>query len=110
MINELETDPKTALKNVPAAVVAFCASWCTDCKESEDYEKKLAEEFKDKLRFYRFDAVNHEDVADRYHIEHYPTYIFFRKGREVRGILVCPYSESELRNWLESKLGRSAYR
>ncbi len=110
MFHELESDPKTALKGVPAAVVAFCATWCTDCQETEAYEKKLSEEYEGKVKFYRFDAVNNEEIADRFKVEAYPTYVFFRKGREVRGILVCPYSEAELRNWLESKLGRSAYR
>jgi thioredoxin 1 len=107
MVTELTSDPKTTLKTVSAAVVVFYASWCGDSKKSEDYEKTMEEEFKGKVDFFRLDAVELEEISDVYQVERYPTYIFFRKGKPVRGLLIEPYSEGEVRNWIEMKLGKT---
>lgn len=107
MTTELSADPKIALKGKPAAVVVFYAPWCGDSKASEDFEKTMGEEFSGKVEFFRIDATELEDIADSYEVERYPTYIFFKKSKPVRGNLVEPYSEGEVRNWLEIKLGRS---
>ena len=106
MIAELSEDPKIGLKGADAAVVVFYASWCIDCRASEAFEAKISEEFKEKASFYRLDAANLEDIADKYNVEKYPTYVFFRKGKAQRGVLVEPVAEGEVRNWLEIKLGR----
>jgi thiol-disulfide isomerase/thioredoxin len=107
MITELTADPKTALKIVAAGVVVFYASWCGDSQASEEYEKAMAEEFDGKVAFFRLDAVELEKIADIYEVERYPTYIFFRKGKAVRGNLIEPCDKGEVRNWIEMKLGRS---
>lgn len=106
MITELSEDPKVGLKQEDAAVVVFYASWCIDCRVSEAFEEKISEEFKEKVSFFRLDAANLEDIADSYNVEKYPTYVFFRKGKAQRGVLVEPVAEGEVRNWLEMKLGR----
>jgi thiol-disulfide isomerase/thioredoxin len=107
MITELTVDPKAALKGKSAAVVVFYAPWCGDSKASEDYERKMDEEFSGKVEFFRFDAIEMEEIADTYNIERYPTYVFFRKGKPQRGVLVEPVAEGEVRNWIEMKLGRT---
>lgn len=107
MITEINQDPKTVLKTIPAAVVVFYAPWCGDCKVSEEFELNLAKEFSEKVKFYRLDAVNLEDIADFYKIERYPTYIFFVKGKATRGILVEPVMFGEAKNWLEIQLSRN---
>lgn len=104
MLSELTEDPKTALKGKPLAVVDFYAPWCGDSTRSEEYDKTLSGEFAGKLEFFRLDATELEAIADSYQVERYPTYIFFRKGKPQRGILVEPVSVEELRNWLEIKL------
>jgi thioredoxin 1 len=104
MTTDLETDPKTSLKGISAAIVVFYAPWCADCKASEGFEKRLSEEFASRISFYRFDAVNMEDVADSYGIERYPTWVFFSKARPLRHPLVEPMLEGEARNWLEMRL------
>jgi len=106
MITELSEDPKVGLKGIETAVVVFYASWCIDCRTSEAFEEKISEEFKEKVSFYRLDAANLEDISDKYNVEKYPTYVFFRKGKAQRGVLVEPVAEGEVRNWLEIKLGR----
>jgi thiol-disulfide isomerase/thioredoxin len=105
MITELTSDPKAALKGKPAAVVVFYASWCGDSKASEEYERKMDSEFAGRVEFFRLDAIEHEGIGDAYQVERYPTYIFFRKGKPARGVLVEPFAEGEVRNWLEMKLG-----
>ena len=108
MIIELAEDPKTALKGKNAAIVVFYAPWCGDSKASEDYEKTMDKEFGGMAEFFRIDATELDSIADAYHVERYPTYVFFRKGKPQRGALVEPMAEGEVRNWLELKLGRSA--
>lgn len=103
-IAELTEDPKTALKGKPAAVVVFYTTWCVDCKASEEYENALAGEFAGKVEFFRMDAVNLEDIADKYEVERYPTWIFFSKSRALRHTLVEPVAEGEARNWVEMRL------
>ncbi len=107
MVTELTTDPKTALKAVPAGVVVFYASWCGDSIKSEEYEKTMEKEFAGKVDFFRLDAIELEKIADSYEVERYPTYIFFRKGKSVRGNLVEPVSEGEVKNWVEIKVGKT---
>lgn len=106
MVTELESDPKS-LKTVQSAVVVFYATWCADCKASEEIESKLAEEFKDQVVFYRLDAVNLEEIADSYQIDRYPTYIFFKKGKPLRGPLVEPVEYGEAKNWLEIQIEKA---
>lgn len=106
MPTELTADPKTALKGVPAAVVVFYAQWCGDSRASEDYEAKMEGEFAGKVAFYRLDAVELEEIGDLYHVERYPTYVFFRKGKPLRGALVEPVAEGEVRNWMEMQIRR----
>jgi thiol-disulfide isomerase/thioredoxin len=104
MIEELTEDPKTSIRKVPAAVVCFYAPWCGDCKLSAPWEAAMEKEFV--VPFYRLDADELEPIADRYEVESYPTYVFFRKGKPLRGALVVPVAEGQLRNWLEIKLSR----
>ncbi len=107
MITELTMDPKVSLKAIPAAIVVFYAPWCSDSKLSEEFEKEMAEEFKGRVEFFRCDAIELEDMCDKYAIERYPTYVFFRKGKPQRGVLIEPVAVGEVRNWIEMKLGRT---
>ncbi len=103
----LSQDPKAALKGVPDAVVVFFTSWCGDCARSEEYERKLADEYAGKVGFYRIDAEENEDIADKYGVERYPTYVYFINGKAARGTLPEPVAEGEVRNWLEIKISRN---
>ncbi|MCI0503200.1 protein disulfide isomerase family protein [Candidatus Micrarchaeota archaeon] len=103
-ITELMEDPKTALKGICAAVVVFYAPWCRDCKVSEEFEGKLADDFAGKADFFRLDSVNLEEIADAYEVERYPTWMFFIKGKPMPHPLVEPMTEGEARNWLEMRL------
>ncbi|MFH1785063.1 MAG: thioredoxin family protein [Candidatus Micrarchaeota archaeon] len=107
MITELDTDPKSAIKDIDLAVVVFYAPWCGDCKTSEEFESKLIQEFSDIIQFYRLDAVNLEDIADSYGVERYPTYVFFKKGKALRGNLVEPVEYGEAKNWVEIQIEKS---
>ena len=106
---EIEVDPKLVLKDKNVAVVVFYAPSCDDCVASETYEKVLSEEFVDQVHFYRFDAINNEEIADLYGIDKYPTYIIFRRGKAMHGVLIEPCAEGEVRNWLEIHLRSSHY-
>ncbi len=107
MVTEINCEPRQALKGVPCAIVVFYAPWCSDSKISLGFEKVMEFEFREKVKFYRLDATECEDIADKYEVERYPTYVFFRKGKPDRSPLVEPYSEDEVRNWIEIRLSKS---
>ena len=102
MINQIKEDPEDKLKNVENAVLVFFASWCGDCLRSLNYEKKLARDFEGKISFYRMDAEEYEKIADKYGVENYPTFVFFKKDKSQKEILVEPSSEDEIRKWISS--------
>lgn len=107
MLTNLTEDPEKILaKNNKPAIVVFYTSWCGDCLRSLEYEKKLSEEFKDKVTFCRMDAEEYETIADMYGVEHYPTYVFLKNGRSQEANLVEPCSEQEVRIWIKEKLKR----
>lgn len=103
-IAELESDPSDALGRAAAAVVVFYTIWCGDCARSLGYERKLSGELEGKVEFFRMDAEKHEQIADKYLVERYPTYLFFREGKQSGSILVEPSSEREARDWVTEKL------
>jgi thioredoxin-like negative regulator of GroEL len=106
MVKEIDCEPREALRKVPAAIVVFYAPWCGDSKASLEFEKVMEGEFDGQVQFYRLDATECEQIADKYNVERYPTYVFFRKGKPDRSTLVEPYSEDEVRNWIEIRLSR----
>ncbi|MEW6722470.1 MAG: protein disulfide isomerase family protein [Candidatus Micrarchaeota archaeon] len=101
-IRELRSDPASA-GNGDCAVV-FYAPWCGDCVRSLEFEKKLSREFSGRVAFFRMDAEEFESIADKYGVERYPTYVFFRNGAPLPGNLAEPLSLEEARGWLEEKL------
>ncbi|MFN7990564.1 MAG: thioredoxin family protein [Candidatus Micrarchaeia archaeon] len=103
-ITELGEDPKTAIGREAKAVVVFYASWCGDCTRSLLYEKMLSAEFEGNARFYRMDAERYERIADKYLVERFPTYVFFKKGKPVQGILAEPRNEEQVRAWILEKI------
>ncbi len=104
-IAELDKDPPGTAAGNGAAVVVFYAVWCGDCRRSLSYEKKLSAELEGKVAFYRMDAEKFEPVADKYRVDRYPTYVFFRDGEPDKEILVEPGSEDEVRGWLAARMG-----
>ncbi len=104
-IAELDKDPPGTAAGKGAAVVVFYAVWCGDCRRSLTYENKLSAELEGKVGFYRMDAERFEPVADKYWVDRYPTYVFFRDGRPDKNILVEPGGESDVREWLAARMG-----
>jgi thiol-disulfide isomerase/thioredoxin len=107
MVEELISDPKSTLKQIPMALVVFYAPYCVDCKTSEEFESKLTEEFAESVKFYRLDAINLEEIADKYGVERYPTYILFAHGKQIKSILVEPVEYGEAKNWLEIQIEKA---
>ena len=103
-IAELDKDPPRTAAGKGAAVVVFYAAWCGDCSRSLEYEESISEELAGKVAFYRMDAERFERIADKYWVDRYPTYVFFRNGIPDKRILVEPASEAEAREWLSLRL------
>lgn len=107
MITEISTDPAVLLSDKGNCVVVFYASWCKDCKRSEQYEKNLSKEFEGSVKFFRMDAVEYEPIADKYGVENYPTFVFFQNNLAIEGNIDEPESEDEIRQWLLTKISKN---
>ncbi|ETO26000.1 hypothetical protein RFI_11137 [Reticulomyxa filosa] len=53
--------------------IEFYAPWCGHCKNFGPIYEKASEEMKDKINFGQVDATVEKDLAETFHVDHYPT-------------------------------------
>lgn len=71
------------IKSTPLVLVEFYAEWCPHCRRMEKVQKELTEELGDETNFFTIDVDRHPDVADEAGVKGWPTFIIYRRGREV---------------------------
>jgi thioredoxin 1 len=64
-------------------LVDFYADWCGPCKAMEPTIKEVAGQIKDKARIIKVNIDRNSEAANHYGVRAVPTFIVFRKGREV---------------------------
>ena len=67
-------------------LVDFYADWCPPCIKLEPVLENLAEEYQGKVRIYRNNVDESEDLANEYYIQILPTLYLFKDGEVVGGI------------------------
>ena len=55
LIDFLDSDVETKVKNEDVSILQFSAAWCGPCKVLKPIMEKLSDEFKDKANFYYAD-------------------------------------------------------
>jgi len=65
------------------SLVKFSSSWSGSAELLRQIIEDIATNYKDKLNFFHIDTDTEADLSDIYHIESYPTLLFFRKGTLV---------------------------
>ncbi|KNA12694.1 hypothetical protein SOVF_123640 [Spinacia oleracea] len=63
-------------------VVDFSASWCGPCQYMEPIVKDFSTKYRD-IEFVKIDVDELADVASEFGVDAMPTFVFFRKGKEV---------------------------
>jgi thioredoxin 1 len=64
-------------------MVDFYTTWCGPCKRMDPFVKQIAADMADQVTVLQIDAEAQMDIADRYHLQGYPTLIFFKGGQVV---------------------------
>mmetsp|Transcript_51132 Transcript_51132/g.121501 ORF Transcript_51132/g.121501 Transcript_51132/m.121501 type:complete len:415 (+) Transcript_51132:68-1312(+) len=117
-----------AVKANPLLFVQFYAPWCQHCRALAPEFEAAAQQLQGKVPFARIDATTEVQVAERYHIDGYPTIALFRGGQpeeysgartaqsmsewllEAAGpALKVVQSEAELSEILQSRGSRPAF-
>ncbi|WP_300724873.1 thioredoxin domain-containing protein [uncultured Bacteroides sp.] len=63
------------------AVVDFFATWCNPCKALSPIFEELAEQFGDRIDFYKIDVDKEEEVYDAFKIRMIPTLLWLPIGK-----------------------------
>ncbi len=84
LINFIDEDFNTKVKNEDVSILQYSASWCAPCRALKPIMEKLSDEFKNKANFYYADidekAINSASAAS---VRGVPTVVVYKKGVEV---------------------------
>jgi thioredoxin 1 len=64
-------------------VVDFYADWCGPCQTMTPLVKEVAEKLKGKARVIKINIDKNESAAQQYNIRSVPTFLIFKKGKEL---------------------------
>ena len=82
-------------KAIPV-VVDFWAPWCGPCRMISPVIEELDGEYQGKIRFFKLNIDENQDIASRFNIMSIPTLIVFRNG-EVGEMIVGVKSKASMK-------------
>lgn len=94
---------KEVLQSELPVFVDFYADWCGPCRMIEPTIRKLAQEYKGKVKFVKLNTDENQDLAFQYNVMGIPTAIIFKNGKAVQR-LVGAAPEQTYRKMLDSTL------
>lgn len=75
-----KTFQKDVLQSGQPVLVDFCATWCAPCRAMAPLVEDLAHKYSGKVRFYKVDIDDDEDLADDLKVDAVPTFMLFDHG------------------------------
>ncbi|KAG4922630.1 hypothetical protein JHK82_051604 [Glycine max] len=75
-------------------VIDFSASWCGPCKFIEPAIHAMADKFND-VDFVKIDVDELPDVAQEFQVQAMPTFVLWKKGKEVDKVVGAKKDELE---------------
>jgi len=82
-IESLDQFQSQVLNYQGLAIVDFFAYWCGDCRQHESAISPLADEFCDKIKFFKIDTDRFPQLEKQWNIQLIPTVIIFNGGKEL---------------------------
>jgi thioredoxin 1 len=79
-----QTFEQDVLLSSKPVLVDFCATWCAPCKAMAPSVRSIAAEYAGKIKVYRVDIDDDEDLADQYDVNAVPTFKVFVGGKPVK--------------------------
>ena len=64
-------------------LVDFGATWCGYCRIMAPVVEDIASKYNDTLKVFKVDVDADQDLATRYNVEAFPTFILFKDGVEA---------------------------
>uniref|UniRef100_A0A1I7U8R6 protein disulfide-isomerase n=1 Tax=Caenorhabditis tropicalis TaxID=1561998 RepID=A0A1I7U8R6_9PELO len=94
---------KLVLNSKEAWMVEFFAPWCGHCQKLEPEWKKAAREMGGRVKFGALDATAHQQMAQKFMIQGFPTIKFFPPGSTEGEDYQGPRTATDLISYAESK-------
>ncbi|AHC39502.1 thioredoxin [Ehrlichia muris] len=100
-IGDSEFENKVISSNEDILIlVDFWAPWCGPCKTLEPQLEKLAQQYAGKVKIYKLNIEDNQDVAIRYGVSAVPTILMFKNGKKLSQVIGADVSKiiNELNN------------
>jgi len=85
-ISDQSFESEVLQSDIPV-VVDFWAPWCGPCHMIAPITEKLSEEYGGKVRFFKLNVDDNQQMAERFQIMSIPLLLFFKDGKQVDSIL-----------------------
>lgn len=90
------------VKNGKPGIIDFNATWCGPCRQMKPVFHQLARKYGDKYNFISIDIDQYPELAEKYHIQSIPTFVFIDadgiEGNRILGAVDASVLAEELEN------------
>lgn len=66
------------------SLVYFLVSWSRECRDNLEILENLADDYKDKIRFFKLNVGQNSRISSRFQIRLLPTIMVLRRGDEIK--------------------------
>jgi len=88
------------IMNTETILVDFWAPWCRPCQTMLPIFSRISKSYSEKVIFARLNIDENPKIASDYEIFSVPTFILFKKGQPIKG-LIGAVTEKRLKQILE---------
>ncbi len=71
------------INTTPVVLVEFFATWCPHCKRMMPVVEQIRQLLSGSAEIYQLDIDQNDEVAQAQEVESVPTFIIYKKGREM---------------------------